>query len=175
MSFFGGGLASIFPPSSWRLAQEEQFRMYRSRELDAAVSPPFQESKRISIIIIMPLQPRACPFSVAGFVTTAAAIALQKRRQLQEMRRLVHPRPVFQVVFALGAPGVGESVLVDCGAITVYRNSLTVCATPHAAFTTTRGRAQATWQQQDAVPLSCGPTTHWLSSTFHLSMSYCIP
>ena len=60
---------------------------------------------------------RVCPFSVVVFVATAAVVTVQKRKQQQLSSRQAAQQdvvkqndelPVFQVVFVLGAPGVGE-------------------------------------------------------------------
>ena len=52
-----------------------------------------------------------CPFSVGVFFATALAVTLQQRRQQQKQRETkkdVELLPSCQVVFVLGAPGVGK-------------------------------------------------------------------
>jgi hypothetical protein len=51
---------------------------------------------------------RVCPFSIVVFVSTVVIVSRQKRRQLRkETETKVSDKKIFNVVFVLGAPGVG--------------------------------------------------------------------
>jgi hypothetical protein len=47
---------------------------------------------------------RVCPFSVVVFIATVVVVTRQKRKQLRKDKE---NKAGFQVVFVLGAPGVG--------------------------------------------------------------------